>query len=203
MARRPGNADRRLIAAAKEIVIVQGCSGLRVRDIARRAGVNLGMFHYHFQNKKRFTRILLTEFYEGFFKKFSIASREGPDAFTQLRNALLAMAKFIRAERHLVAAILKDVLNGDPEVTRFVRANLPRHAGVIHELLFKCQREGSLKEMPVTHAMAFVLTAVNAPTLIGGVIEKVGPADFRELALFVSDDAILQRVDLAMKGLKS
>jgi AcrR family transcriptional regulator len=32
-----------------------GCAGLSVRKVAERAGINLGMFHYHF--KSRYTGV--------------------------------------------------------------------------------------------------------------------------------------------------
>lgn len=203
MGRPAGNADKLLIAAAKEIACESGCSGLTIRDVARRAGVNLGMFHYHFRNKKRFTRVLLEELYDGFFARLSIASCEGPDALAQLRNSLVLMGLFIRDERHLVCALIKDVVNGDKEVLRFIRNNLPRHVGVIRKLLAKCEKEGTLPAVPFYQAMGFIMSSLNMPSIIGGMLETTGRLGARELKHILSDRAIEQRVEMALAAIRA
>jgi AcrR family transcriptional regulator len=202
MGRPTGNADKLLIAAGKEIACVTGCSGLRVRDVADRAGVNLGMFHYYFKSKKRFTRILLQEMYEDFFTRLINASREGPDAITQLRNSLRVMGLFVRDDRHLVGALIKDILNGDPEVLRFASKNIPRHATVLKELLLKCQEEKSLMRVPLPQMVGMIFAGLNMPTLIGGAMELTKfqlPTDFK---MVLSDEAIEQRVDLLLRAFR-
>ncbi|MBC7946203.1 MAG: TetR/AcrR family transcriptional regulator, partial [Burkholderiales bacterium] len=49
MPRPSQNTDRRLIKAARKLLPETGCSGLNLRQVAVKAGVNLGMFHYHFK----------------------------------------------------------------------------------------------------------------------------------------------------------
>jgi AcrR family transcriptional regulator len=199
MARPAGNADRRLIAAGKKIAGAQGCTGLRVRDVARRAGVNLGMFHYHFKSKRRFTRILLQELYDRFFERLTVASGEGRDARARLKASLLVMGKFIRDERHLLGALIKDVLNEDPEVLRFVRENVPRHAAVIWRLIGECRREGSVAEIPFVEAMPFIMSGLNAPTIIGDALER---RRWRQARLLFTDAALERRVDWILKALE-
>src|SRR5262249_38675000 len=110
-------------------------SGLRVRELVAKAGVNLGLFHYHFKNKERFSRILLQEFYEDFFSQLSTAARDGKDSRTRLRNTLIAVSGFIKRENEFYLAVFKDVFNQDPQVLDFIRENLPRHSGVLRELI--------------------------------------------------------------------
>ena len=50
MARPSQNVDQRLLEAGLALLPQTGCAGLSVRRLADHAGVNLGMFHYHFKN---------------------------------------------------------------------------------------------------------------------------------------------------------
>jgi AcrR family transcriptional regulator len=208
MSRNPGNADRLMLEAAKEIICKEGCSGLRIRELVKKAGVNLGMFHYHFQTKERFKQAVLQEMYEVFFDKLTSASREkAPTAIAQLRNTLLAGGTFIRSKSEFYLAIFKDVLNGDPELIAFVELNIPRHMKVIRELVEKCQKERSMVTIPFPQIIAFLMTSANFPTLIGAVVRRHGknrmsPRAFKNYETAVlSDKAIAQRIDLALKGL--
>ena len=54
MSRPSKNTDRLLIEAAKELIPEAGFKGLKIREVARKAGVNLGMFNYHFKTKEKF-----------------------------------------------------------------------------------------------------------------------------------------------------
>jgi AcrR family transcriptional regulator len=200
-------SDRLLIDTAKKIAREQGCSGLRMRDIAEKAGVNLGMFHYHFGSKKRFVRVVLQEMYEEFFNKLTVASQSGKNAHEQLENTLFSMVTFIRDERRLFVAIYKDILNGDPEVLSFVKKNLPRHSGVIRALMIQCQKEGSIIDVPISQVMSFVQGGLQTASLIAGVLEQnskshtgVALGELRRHVL--TDKAISQRIEFALKGLR-
>jgi AcrR family transcriptional regulator len=212
MSRNPGNADRLMLEAAKKIVCKEGCSGLRIRDLVKRAGVNLGMFHYHFRTKERFKQALLQELYEDFFEKLTSASKEeAPTAVAQLRATLLAMATFVRSKSEFYLAIFKDVSNGDPEVISFIERNIPRHMAVIGQLVERCQSEGSMVSIPFPQILAFLMTSTNIPILIGAAVrghkrsrERSGmkPQEIKNYEVAVlSDEAIAQRIDLALKGL--
>jgi AcrR family transcriptional regulator len=206
MSRTPGNADKLLIDAGKKIVSRQGCTGLRIREVADRAGVNLGMFHYHFQSKKRFTRLILQEIYEDFFSQLTVASRDGKDAISQLRNTLLAMARFVRDHREFYGALVKDVMNGDPEMTAFIRANAPRHATILTGLVMKSQKEGSLVKIPLPEAMGLIMAGLNFPIVMAGVLRaKYGNKNAQFVSWFeqaITDRAIERRLDMILKGMR-
>jgi AcrR family transcriptional regulator len=208
MSRNPGNADRLMLEAGKEIVAKEGCSGLRIRELVQRAGVNLGMFHYHFRTKERFKEALLQEMYDIFFEKLTSASKEkASTAVGQLRNTLIAMGDFVNSKNEHYLAIFKDILNGDDEVIDFVTRNGPRHMAVIRELVERCQKEGSIISIPFSQIMGFMMTSVNMPILIGTVVRRhaknrMKPQDLKNYeSLVLSKEAIVQRIDLALKGL--
>ncbi len=75
MARPSRNLDRALLAAGSELFPVHGCAGLTIRQVADAAGVNIGMFHYHFGSREAFLRALLQQTYEGMFADLRLEIR--------------------------------------------------------------------------------------------------------------------------------
>src|SRR5688572_1720742 len=131
MARPSQNTDQRLIQAARKLLPETGCSGLNLRQVAARAKVNLGMFHYHFKTKNEFLRQVLQEVYEEFFKELELEAAHYPTPKENLRAALSVFAAFARDNRRLFFALMRDAMNGEQVAQDFLRANLHRHIEIL------------------------------------------------------------------------
>lgn len=208
MTRPSQNTDRLLVATARAMVQETGVSGLKLREVAQRAGVNLGMFHYHFKTKDAFLRRVLQEIYEDFFARLSLESSGDGNPLERLRKALLVMGRFARDNRRLFMLLLGDAIKGDRLTLDFARANIPRHAAVLLELIIECQKLGRIRPVPLPVAMSFLVGGVTVPNAIVTLVEHAGakrpfgmkPARVKEL--FLSDQALKLRVDLVLTGLK-
>ncbi|HEX5322471.1 MAG TPA: TetR/AcrR family transcriptional regulator, partial [Capsulimonadaceae bacterium] len=87
--------SERLLEAAYELVAEVGVGGLRTRDIAERAGVNLATVHYCFESKEA----LLSALYEFIIARFraeSEAFRPGKSPMEQLAAQSVIRAHFLR-----------------------------------------------------------------------------------------------------------
>jgi AcrR family transcriptional regulator len=100
--RKPSQTYERLLQAGLELLDENGFEGLKIRQVTEKAGVNLGMFHYHFKTKDEFTRQVLKHLYEKFFQDFSLESVGEDDPLARLRRALLALGRFFRENRTLL-----------------------------------------------------------------------------------------------------
>lgn len=204
---RVSNADQRLIQTALEMAHHSSLSGLKLRDVAKKAGVNLGMFHYHFKTKDAFIRRVLQEAYDRFFKEFTLeTSKEGP-ARERLRSALLALGRFARENRRLLLGIMHGALNKEREVLDFAAKNLPRHGRVMMDLASQSQKEGSMRKMPFATIMPLFIGAVGLPNMMLAMMEyldvkvvKFIPDLVLEKVL-LSDRLLEERVDLVLEAL--
>jgi AcrR family transcriptional regulator len=204
MSRPSNNVDLLLIKAGRGIFREQGIADLKIRQVAKKAGVNLGMFHYHFKTKQEFVRRVLKETYDEFFSRFQIETRHEGPAIERLKKALIALAKFVRDHRLIAMAIIQDILRGNAATTDFAKKNLTAHISVLIGLIRECQKDGTLKKMPLPRVAAFVVGSVMTPLLITSVAEKVRPQrpfghsmpEMKELLL--SDEAIEERVQIAL-----
>jgi AcrR family transcriptional regulator len=205
MPRPSQNLDLALLQAGRDLFPRTGCAGLSVRAVAEQAGANPGMFHYHFKTKDNFLRILLQQVYEEMYSGLSGAvSQEGPAA-ERLRRALTVLAGLLVTHRKVFARVWMDAAAGEPVAIEFLRANAPRHIGVLVGLVQAAQAEGDLRELPPFQCMSMLLGSVALPVIFAsGLVEVALPrAAVRQFQHQVmGPDAIAQRVELALAALR-
>jgi AcrR family transcriptional regulator len=197
--------DQALLQSGRELFPRLGCAGLSVRAVAERAGVNPGMFHYHFKTKDNFLRALLQHSYEEMFASLSSELAHEGGTRERLRRALTVLGRFAREHRGLLARVWMDAMAGEPVAQAFFRANAPRHLGLLLAVLEQARREGVLREVPTLQALAMTLGAVVLPMLfVAGLVES-GVAQAVPWRVFdaqvMSDEAIAQRIELALAAL--
>ncbi len=205
MPRPSRNLDRALLAAGRALYPARGCGGLAVREVAEAAGVNLGMFHYHFKSREAFLRAVLQSVYEEMYSQLVVEATAGEaraTALAHLRRALGFMGRFVKANRPMLARVLTDALCAEPIALEFVRANFPRHLGMIQSLIEAGQAAGEIRPLPVLQVMGFCAGSLAAPILFGGaaaespLVPKAAGALIERALL--SDEAIDARIELAL-----
>jgi AcrR family transcriptional regulator len=199
------NLDRALLAAGRELLPHRGCAGLSIREVAEAAGVNLGMFHYHFKSREAFLRELLQSMYEEMYSQLSFEADEKHGPMEALRAALRFMGRFVRANRPILARILGDALCGEPIALEFMRNNFPRHLGLILALIQLAQAQGLIKPMPPPQAMGICAGGLAMPILVGGAIAdsgELGAAGSKMITeALLTDAALDQRIDLVLAAI--
>lgn len=199
--------DQALLRSGLALLPQLGCAGLSVRKVAEHAGVNPAMFHYHFGNKAAFLQAVLQQLYEQMFAKLSAgATREGP-VLDRLHGALITLAGFVREHHALVGRLAIDAANGETVVHDFVRANAPRHLGLLMHLMAEAEAAGELRPTPPLQSFVFLMGAVLWPMLVAPAIASLGVAPAiagaAVQAQVLSDEAIEQRVQLALGALRA
>lgn len=205
MPRPSRHLDRALLAAGRELLPVHGCSGLTIRQVAEAAGVNIGMFHYHFRTRDAFLRAVMQTTYEQMFARLSVVAAGEFTAQALLGNALRVLGRFVLDNRALIARILADALGGQPVAQAFLRENLPRHMSVILGLITAGQASGELRPVAPAQALGFCAGALAMPVLAAGTLidsGELGAVLARNLQRDVlSEKALDERVDLALAAL--
>ena len=205
MSRPSRNQDQALLASGAALYPESGCAGLSVRAVAAHAGVNAGMFHYHFQSKEDFLRQVLQGIYEQLFSQISAPAHEPGPPLVRLGSALRVIARFVRDHAALLGRVLSDAQAGQPVATEFLQRNLPRHVELVLGLLAEAEREGALGAQPPLLRATFLFGAVVAPVLAGSLLQGSGLLPALAVPLVqpqvLSDAAIDERIGLAMAAL--
>jgi AcrR family transcriptional regulator len=197
-----------MILAGKELVTESGISALKVRKIAARAGVNLGMFNYHFGTREKYIERLVSEVYEEFFSNFKMESETSGNSLERLRKVLLGAAFFIRENRTLIEPFIEEIMKGNKKLFDFARKNMTKHVNVILALLAECQKDGYIVKTPILAMLPMIIGAVALPNIVVRILEKnyknvffgLAVPGIRKVAL--SDSMIAERVDLVLRGLR-
>lgn len=206
MARPSQNLDRKLLQAGRRHLAQRGSSRFSVRELCTDAGVNLGMFHYHFRTKAAFIGGLLEEIYGPMFARLNLAAATGEDPVERLCSVLRVFGGWVCKHRVLLARLAADLLGGDRAVSAFVRTAEPRHIGVIIGLIAESQRAGRFPPGSPIESLVFIGGATMLPLLIGTLAQgnRNLPAPFRvmldEGTLF-TEAALHRRIDAALRGL--
>lgn len=205
MSRPSRNIDQLLIATARELLPETGCRGFSLRQLAERAGVNLGMFHYHFKTREHFLSRVLQDVYQEMFTTLTFQAHADRPPLDNLRAALSVLGHFARDNRFLIRRLLADAMSGDAIAQEFFRRNFPLHLRVLAELITAGQKTGTFRKLPVIQALAFLGGAVAMPSILVTVVTEqalMPPQITAQLDRdILSDKAIAQRVDMAIRGL--
>jgi AcrR family transcriptional regulator len=208
MTRSSKDSEQRLLDAGKTLLQQEGFSGLSVRAVASKAGLNQGLLSYHFGGKKAFVQRVTQELYEDFFKGLSLEVEGESDPLLALRKGLLKLATFVRDHRPLIRGMIKDIVQGDEAAVSFVKANAPRHGRIIVGLLKRCVAEKRLADLPLPLMMSNLMAQLALPTLAADkLMGKQCPNWMKQDPKVVenailTDAALAMRVDLALKALK-
>ncbi len=207
MPRPSRNLDRALLAAGRELFPDRGCAALSVREVADAAGVNLGMFHYHFKSRDAFLRALMQQAYEEMFARLTLEVSVHRAASDSLRQAVRAIARWVRDNRRFLARVLADALGGQKCARDFLRDNLPRHFVVLQAIIAQGQAQGRIVDLPVPQVIGMCAGSVAMPILFGGALIDGGelPAPMAKTLAksLLSDAAIDQRIDLALAAISA
>ena len=201
------NLDRALLTAGRVLYEKTGAGGLTIRQVADAAGVNIGMFHYHFKTREVFLRAVMQSAYEEMFATFTLehAHPKGSTNAEHLRALFRVLGRFLRDNRKFMGRILSDAVGGEACAREFLRDNLPRHANVLAMLIGAGQAAGEFRRMPVPQALGFCAGALASPILVGGAIADSGQLPDALAAqlgtALLTDGAIDQRIDLALAAI--
>jgi len=207
MTRPSQNIDKQLLDAGRKLLPETGVSGFSVRALCKKAGVNLGMFNYHFGTMEKYIEALITEIYNEFLKDFKLESETGKDPMERLRNALISGAFFIRDNRMLILVFFEEIIKGNKKLINFARKNMTKHISVIFKLLSDCQKEGYAVKASIFSIAPILIGGVALPNIVVRVLEK----NYRDLFFgaavpllrnsLLSDKAIIERIDLVLRAI--
>ena len=207
MPRPSQDQDQALLTAGAALYPALGCAGLSVRRVAEAAGVNPAMVHYHFGSKDAFLRTLLQQHYEEMFSALSLNVQGDADVMERLAAALMGVARFVREHRPLIARVWADAQAGEVVAQDFLRANAPRHLGVLLALLQEAEGQGRLPQRPLLTSFSFLMGAVISPLILVGGMKSIGAVPPALLAAVdeevLSDAALQRRIEWALLGLAS
>ncbi len=207
MVRPSQNIDLLLLQSGRELFPHCGCCDLSLRRLTEHAGVNHGMFHYHFKNKDNFLGILLQNMYEEFFLQLQAEVLSPGTPKERLRQTMNLFGRLAREHGPWLGRVWSDAARGEEVAMAFLKKNGSRHMQLIVNLVIEAIQKRELDEIAPMQAFTFLMGAVAAPVLIVPRVMAMGfaPALVQEKmhSTVLSDQGIAERVDRALFALST
>ncbi len=159
--------DRRqdLVAAAYQQIARLGFEGLRTRDVAAAAGVNVATLHYYFPTKEALIGGVLKHSME----RFRSTMPAGGSPTEQLRNHFKGIRRLVNEEPELFAVMGELALRSarDPAIRELYQQTTDIWQATVRGLLVKAARDGSLAGSRNPDAQAsLVVSALTGASMI-------------------------------------
>ena len=158
--------DRRgaLVRAAYNQLAARGFEGLRTREVAAEAGVNVATLHYYFPTKEQLIEGVVEHAMDRF--RTTLAPHGSPS--DQLRNHLRSVKRLVQDEPQLGIVMGELALRSarDPSIARIMRETNEGWHRIVRALLRRAVKEGDLRpEMDTDEVAAMVVATLRNLTL--------------------------------------
>ena len=166
MAEAATQKDRRgaLVRAAYNQLAARGFEGLRTREVAAEAGVNVATLHYYFPTKEQLIEGVVEHAMDRF--RTTLAPHGSPS--DQLRNHLRSVKHLVQDEPQLGIVMGELALRSarDPGIARIMRETNEGWHRIVRALLRRAVKEGDLRpEMDTDEVAAMVVATLRNLTL--------------------------------------
>ena len=153
-----------LVQAAFRLIAARGFEGLRTRDVAESAGVNVATLHYYFPTKESLIRGVL-DYAMARFRSTLAPDRSGE---VQLRDHLRAVRKLLRDEPELGAVMAELSLRSarDESIAAIVGETYEAWHVTMRGLLRRAAKDGRLRaELATDGTAAMIIAVITSMTL--------------------------------------
>ena len=155
----PVSTQDRILAAALEVFAERGFDGARMRDIAERAGANLGLLTYYFTDKQELWKAAVTHAFAELGAELSEVLPSGGDDVAALERIVRRFVGFV-ARRPAFMQLMNDEGKRDSARMRWLADThvRPLYEGM-RQRIERAQTRGVLPTMPSVHLHYIVLGA--------------------------------------------
>lgn len=150
----------RILAAALEVFAERGFEGATTRDIAARAGSNLGLIQYHFSGKERLWREAIGQMFgelDAALSQVVPAELERPE---QLAGIIRVSVHFVARNPHFVRFMNDECKRDSPRMRWLVDHHGRRLYDKAVAILEHAMRRGLIPELPALNAYYLFIGAV-------------------------------------------
>ena len=206
MARDNINTEQKIIDAGIVLAKEYGISGFTVRQLCKKAKVNLGLFHYHFVSRENFEKAVLKNLYGSFMQDFEINIPKELDAAKKLEMARKILTDFASKNALILASIIIEIISGNADKFSFVKENFSKHITLFYSIMEQGKKEKIFKNADTFSLMIIAIAPIILPLAASAVLKKtVSKKDSEKIAKLLDklsgEEFIKERMELSLKGI--
>jgi AcrR family transcriptional regulator len=163
----PNQTKEKIIDAAIALFNTQGFNGTSVREIAKKANVNVAHISYYFNGKGGLLEYLVSKYYEGYLsvieEGYIRLSHETP------KNCLLLLIQDILNYQHynrqLARFVLREVTLDSTLIREVMTTYLTKEKYFLKAILEEGIKTGYFRKAPMVHILVQLKSLLNMPYL--------------------------------------
>lgn len=207
MTRPSRHQDRLLIEAGKKLLPELGVTGMSIQKVADEAGVNLGMFSYHFKTKANFIRKVLESLKEDAMSEVQFKIPQNGTSIEKLRAFLMLMGKQYHGQSEFALVLFRDFLNQDPDISDLVLTNANQQFELLQLMIDECQKDGYIdSKLSIEQIVMFCNTSIKGPVIISAAIGRLQKSKKQISSKIkrnpMTDVNIAELVDMVLRGIE-
>ncbi len=161
-------ARERILVAALQVFAERGFEGARTRDIAERAGANLGLLTYYFDGKEPLWRAAVTRAFEELGADLAEVTARAPaetdaDERALLEQLLRRFVRFVARRPEFMRLMNDEGKRPGPRMRWLSDRHVKPMVGVVRALMERAQARGLLPPIPL---VSFHYIALGAAGLL-------------------------------------
>jgi AcrR family transcriptional regulator len=186
--------QRQLVRVAAKLLAERGFEGLRTRDIAAAANINIATLHYHFPTKEALVHAVVVDLVDQFRSARVGAPSEGESALQLLRLEMQDVRTRLVSAQEQLAVLTELAIRArrDPAVERILRRMDEGWRGQLRSILERGKRSGEFRPDLDTEVAANAIM-----TQLRGLGYAVGMKPAAVLRIF---DQIEAQIELWLKA---
>lgn len=160
MTRPSHNIDMLLFEQGQKLLLDVGFDNFSVRELCRKAGVNLGMFHYYFKTKDNFIELLIGQVFEKYLNEQKQAAKKQSKAIDKLKAVVYQRALTGYKNKRLLFIFFKELVNRsfDKIIKRFRKEELKFLMPIIEQ----CRKDGDISnDLEIKYILPFLMPTVS------------------------------------------
>ncbi len=160
MTRPSHNIDLLLFNTGEKLLIEVGFEKFSVRHLCKKAGVNLGMFHYYFKTKENFIELL----FESLFNKHLECQKKAAEKHLRAKDKLKAViyerAVMTLTNKQLITVFFKEILNRSFD--KLLAKHKKEEMRFLIPIIEQCKKDKDIAQnLKIQHILPLILPAPN------------------------------------------
>ncbi|WP_428897579.1 DNA-binding transcriptional regulator [Parelusimicrobium proximum] len=201
MVRKSDGSYNKLIKAGLALAGKGGINGFTVRELCARAGVNLGMFHYHFSNREQFSESLLSHLYEGMISEVKHLNLPDSSPKDNIREVLKTISLFVYKNRIILSSLVGDVFSAEERIMEFLFSNFREHIAIISKEFDRARKAGQIIDMDNTNLLLTIFPPLALPAVLLGLAERVSSRKLAGIKKMIPENKWIENTQIRMSFL--
>jgi len=142
MTRPSSNIDTLLFENGTKLLLEVGFDKFSIRDLCKKSGVNLGMFHYYFKTKEHFIELLFEQAFEKYLDTQKDAAKKYSKAIDKLRAVIYQRALTAIVNKQLFFIFFKEMINRSFDKT--VKKHKKEELKFLVPIIEQCKKDNDI-----------------------------------------------------------